>query len=82
MVTKLHTYDSKATKSYFKTNRGNSDRGDIAITKNIKRNYDEPYNTIECVTESKILGPITNADNNLNEAVDDRLKKQTLLGVK
>ena len=45
------------------------------------QNYDEPYNGIECVTTSKILGHITNANNNLDEAVGDRLKKPSQNGV-
>ena len=48
---------------------------DIKNTKQIIQSYDEPYNKIECVSTSKILGHIMNTTNNLNEAVDDRIQK-------
>ena len=39
-----------------------------------------PPNQIQCVTKSKILGHLENADNNLTIATHDRLRKQKLHG--
>ena len=44
-------------------------------TKELIQKYEEPYNKIECVKTSKILGHIMNTTNNLNEAVEDRIQK-------
>ena len=83
MNKKLQTYNENATKENFKIIWGKIKiltGKDIENTKKTIQSYNEPYN-IECVKISKILGHIVTTNNNLNEAVDDRLKKLTLNGI-
>merc|ERR1712112_154893 len=75
---KLYEYNNKATNENFKINWDKIKiltGKDIENTKKKIQSYNEPYNKIECVNTSKILGHITNTTNNLNEAVDDRIQK-------
>ena len=50
----------------------------IAAQKKIIETLNGPTKSIQCVTEAEIIGHIMTSDNNLNDAINDRINKANI----